>query len=68
MKDLHSLLGHVGKISVIDTLGTVVISTAIAKKLKWPVNKTIVGALVVGELTHLIFKVNTPVADLINKP
>jgi len=66
MGDFHNILGKVGGIAVIDTVGTVIISAAIAKRLKWDVGKTILGAFVVGELAHLIFSANTPVTDLIN--
>ena len=54
----HELMGRVGGLAVIDIVGTVAIAY-----LLHPSYKTIVAALVLGELVHLALGVRTPIAD-----
>jgi hypothetical protein len=54
----HELMGRVGGLALIDIVGTV----AIAYMLH-PSYKSIVLALIVGELVHLALGIRTPIVD-----
>lgn len=52
---------RIGGLTVFDTGGTIVIAVVVAKKMDWAVVPTVLGAFVLGEMTHLFMSVDTPV-------
>ena len=61
MVDFHNSLGRIGGLAVADIVATIGVSALIAKKFKFSYRKTILGGFVVGEVTHLLLKIKTPI-------
>lgn len=54
-----------GPISAIDLVGTIVIAGGLAQYNQWSVPKTVLGALVLGEVIHVMIGQKTPVTEAI---
>jgi hypothetical protein len=70
MSDSESLIAklrrpRIARITVFDTVGTIVIAGLIAKRMDWPPLQTIAIAFVIGELTHLAYDIDTPITKAI---
>ena len=57
---------HWNGIAIVDLMGTVVGAKLVAKYMGWSPGRTILGALLLGELVHLWLRVPTKVAKLLD--
>ena len=57
----HNALGRIGGVATVDVIGTIAIADVIAKWMGWPPYKTIMYALILGEVIHLYAGIQTPV-------
>lgn len=52
---------HVFGVAIVDVIGTIVVSVAVAYYMKWSIPLTLFGAFVLGIILHRVFNIRSTV-------
>lgn len=63
----HDLLGHYNGIAVIDVACSVLVAYIISKRYQYDMAMTTLSVLTVGEITHILLNIKTPITTKLMK-